>query len=119
VKYLDLLPFTTVPVNVTNTGSVTSDFVVLAFLKGEFGPKPYPRKSLVAFSRLHNVPPGGSGTASLGIKLGSVARSDEKGDLVLFPGKYSLILDVGERETPAWEFTIVGEEKVLDSWPAR
>jgi xylan 1,4-beta-xylosidase len=90
---------------------------VLAFLKGEFGPQPYPRKSLVAFKRLHDIPPGESVTATLSINLGSVARGDAKGDLVLFPGSYKLVLDINDQD--AWNFTITGEPKVLDSWPAR
>lgn len=118
VKHLDLAPFASVPVTVANTGNVTSDFVVLAFLRGEFGPKPYPKKSLVGFVRLHDVPAGGgTANATLEISVGSVARSNEKGDLVLFPGTYSVVLDIDDQD--AWNFTITGDTKILDSWPAR
>ncbi|MBE3041650.1 fibronectin type III-like domain-contianing protein [Candidatus Bathyarchaeota archaeon] len=106
-----------IPVTVTNEGNVTSDFVVLAFLKGEYGPAPYPLKSLVAFTRVHDVAPGESVGAAMDINLGTVARSDEAGDLVLFPGEYSIVLDVDDRD--AWEFSVEGEPEVLDSWPAR
>ena len=106
-----------VAVTVKNTGDVKSDLVVLAFLKGEFGPKPYPRKSLVAFARVHDVAPGGTATATLNITVGSVARGDEKGDLVLFPGTYSVVLDINDQD--AWNFTITGDAKALDSWPKR
>ena len=117
VAYKDLLPFVSIPVNVTNEGNVTSDFVVLAFLKGEYGPTPYPLKSLVAFTRVHDIAPGESAGATMDINIGTVARADEDGDLVLFPGEYSIVLDTDDKD--AWEFSIEGEPHVLDSWPAR
>lgn len=99
----------------SNTGNVTSDFVVMAFLKGEYGPKPYPLKSLVAFTRLHDVAAGTSVNATLEIQLGSVARSDVHGDLVLWPGRYSLVLDIDSKDS--WNFTIAGDAAVLDVLP--
>ncbi|SPO00072.1 related to xylan 1,4-beta-xylosidase [Cephalotrichum gorgonifer] len=117
VLYKDLLPFASIPVTVTNEGELSSDFVVLAFLKGEYGPLPYPNKSLVAFTRVHDVAPGESAKATMDINIGTVARSDEAGDLVLFPGKYKIVLDIDDRDV--WEFSIEGEQEVLDSWPAR
>jgi beta-D-xylosidase 4 len=116
-KYKDLKHFATVPVTVRNSGTITSDFVILAFLKGEYGPKPYPKKRLVGFARVHNIPAGGSASAAMEIEIGTIARANEKGDLVLFPGKYSLVLDVDEKDK--WEFSIGGSEQTLDVWPAR
>jgi xylan 1,4-beta-xylosidase len=113
----DLLPFTSVPVTVANKGSVTSDFVVLAFLKGEYGPKPLPIKRLVGFSRVHDVEPGETANTTISIDIGTIARGDEKGDLVLFPGQYKLVLDIDDVDT--WEFAIEGDKVVLDSWPQR
>lgn len=117
VAYKDLLPFVSLPVNVTNEGTVASDFVVLAFLRGEYGPEPYPLKSLVAFTRVHDVAPGASVGVTMDINIGTVARSDEAGDLVLFPGEYRVVLDIDDRDV--WQFGIEGEPEVLDSWPAR
>ena len=115
--YPDLLPFGNFPVHVTNTGKVKSDYVALLFIKGEYGPKPYPLKSLVGFARLRDIAPGANATATVEVKLGAVGRSDEKGDLVLWPGKYTLVLDVDEKSR--WDFVISGEQKVLDAMPAR
>ncbi len=118
MKYKDLLPFVSIPVTVTNTGTVTSDYVVLGFLSGEFGPQPYPIKSLVAYERLHSITAGGgSQTASLQLTLGSLARADASGDLVLYPGNYSLGIDTDARA--AVEFTLTGEATALDSWPVQ
>ena len=114
--FKDLVPFQTIPVNMTNTGSVSSDYVVLGFLSGSFGPTPYPIKSLVAYTRLHNITAGSSQMASLNLTLGSLARVDDAGDVVLYPGDYSLVIDTDAKAT--WNFTLTGEATMLDSWPA-
>jgi xylan 1,4-beta-xylosidase len=106
-----------VPVSVTNTGNVTSDYVLLAFLKGEYGPTPYPNKSLVAFTRLHDIKPGDTATGTLDVKLGSVARSDSSGALTLWPAKYKLVLDVDDRAS--WDFEVTGTATVLDKLPSK
>jgi beta-D-xylosidase 4 len=105
-------------VNITNTGSShTSDFVTLAFVSGEFGPLPRPRKSLVAYKRIFGIEPGSSQTAALNVTLGSLARHDENGDLILFPGSYRFEVDVPAQAV--WEFELEGGEVVLDAWPRK
>ncbi|KAK6859946.1 glycoside hydrolase family 3 protein [Apiospora arundinis] len=122
-NYPDLAPFATVGVTVANTGSgstnVTSDYVVLLFARGgEYGPAPHPNKSLVGFARAHAVAPGATAEVALPLTLGALARGDAAGNLVLWPGKYALVLDVDERDV--WEFEITGEEVVLEKLaPAR
>jgi beta-D-xylosidase 4 len=44
-----------------------------------------------------------------------LARVDKNGDVVLYPGTYRLGIDVDG--SVGWEFTLVGEEAVLDCWP--
>lgn len=108
----------TLQVRTTNTGPTqTSDYTALVFVSGSFGPEPRPRKSLVAYQRLFGIGPGESQTAELGIALGSLARHDESGDQILYPGEYSFEVDVPVRAV--WEFELVGEEVVLDSWPRK
>ena len=116
-RWPDQLPFASIPITVANTGAVKSDYVVLALLKGEHGPKPSPAKSLVGFTRVHGIAPGSSATGTVDVTVGSIARSDEKGNLVLWPGVYSLVLDIDEK--CAWDFTITGEPKTLDTMPTR
>lgn len=111
-------PFHTFPITVRNTGGVrnaTSDYVALAFLGGKFGPAPYPKKSLVAYQRLHNITVGNAQTASLNLTLGSLARVDGNGNTVLYPGNYSLMVD-NDAKTVV-NFTLNGREQVLDLWP--
>jgi beta-D-xylosidase 4 len=116
-SFKDLTPFATVPITVSNAGSVTSDFVALGFLTGSFGPEPYPIKSLVAYTRLHDIAAGEKRSGELGLTLGNLGRVNEDGDLVLYPGDYSLIVDVDAKAT--WNFTLTGESRLLDEWPKR
>ena len=116
-KYLDLCPFISLNVTVANTGSVTSDFSTLAFISGEYGPQPYPIKQLVAYSRLYNITGGSSATTQLNLTLGSLARYDDSGNAILFPGNYSILLDVPTQTT--LDFTLSGSQLVLDQFPTR
>lgn len=125
-KHLDLCPFPHLPsVLVTNTGNVTSDYVALVFAKGEYGPKPYPIKTLVAYARLRAIKPGETRSADLGpsVTLGSLARVNLAGNTVLYPGTYNLVLDVvSDVPLPAAgqtaEFELTGDkEAVLDLFP--
>lgn len=114
-QYLDLCPFAAIQVNVTNSGQVSSDFVTLGFIAGQHGPAPYPIKQLVAYERLFEIPGGGSSTATLNMTLGSLARYDEDGNQVLYPGEYSLLVDVPTQSM--LHFTLTGAQAVLDEWP--
>lgn len=116
-NYPDLAPFFSLPVSVANTGNVTSDYVALAFLKGEYGTAPYPLKSLVAFTRIHDIKPGETGSATLDIKLGAISRSDKDGNLTLWPGKYRLVLDIDDKA--GWDFEITGDQVVLEKLPPK
>jgi len=112
---LDLCPFSNLQVPVTNTGTTTSDFVVLGFISGQFGPAPFPRKSLVAYERLFAIGGGEKATASLGLTMGSLARVNEVGNSVVFPGTYQILLDVPTQAT--LNFTLVGDEVTIDVFP--
>jgi len=116
-KYLDLCPFDKFKVNVTNTGSVSSDFVTLGFISGQNGPKPYPIKELVAYQRLFNISSHASQTATLNLTLGSLARRDVNGDQILYPGDYGMLVDVPTQAV--WNFTLTGSPVTLDQWPQR
>ncbi|KAI9647643.1 hypothetical protein NHQ30_004028 [Ciborinia camelliae] len=73
-KYKDQTPFLNLPITVSNTGTTTSDYVALLFLGGTFGPAPYPKKSLVAYTRIHDIEGGKSASAVLKLNLASLAR---------------------------------------------
>lgn len=116
-EYLDLCSFASVSTSVTNTGNVTSDYSALLFLNGEFGPAPHPLKTLVSYERAHNISASDSAQLTLNLTLGSLSRVDENGNRVLYPGSYSLLLDV-EPGLATLNFTLTGEAKTLDEWPA-
>ncbi|TGO36934.1 hypothetical protein BHYA_0111g00340 [Botrytis hyacinthi] len=116
-NYKDLTPFLTIPITVSNTGTTTSDYVALFFLNGTFGPAPYPKKSLVAYTRLHDITGGADATAEVSLNLASLARGDWNGDLILYPGDYKVVVDIDGRDE--WSFTLTGEEALLDSWPEK
>jgi beta-D-xylosidase 4 len=115
--YLDRCPFSpsTLEVTIGNTGNVSSDYVTLLFLAGSFGPAPYPKKSLVAYQRLFSISPQSTSTANLNLTLGSLARVDEQGNKVLYPGDYALMIDI--QPMAMANFTLTGDPVVLDEWP--
>lgn len=114
----DLCPFPAdapISVEVTNAGPRTSDFVALVFASGEYGPSPYPIKELVGYKRMKGVKSKEVRSVEIDIKIGSLARVDEMGNTVLYPGRYSLLLDVPVKDRA--EFVLTGEQVVLDRWP--
>ncbi|KAI3342453.1 glycoside hydrolase superfamily [Ustulina deusta] len=113
--YQDLCPFGTITVDVVNEGDITSDFVLLVFLAGGHGPTPYPIKELVAYHRLHDVAAGDRQSVRLDLTLGNLARVDDNGNTVLYPGTYDILLDVPTQASTS--FRLSGEETVLDLWP--
>ncbi|KAK3954320.1 glycoside hydrolase superfamily [Pseudoneurospora amorphoporcata] len=122
--HLDLCPFSPFSVSITNTGTTTSDYVALLFLSGEFGPKPYPLKTLVSYKRVKDIKPGETRVVSgedIPVNLGAIARVDGNGHTVLYPGTYKFRVDLegdgllaGKRDVVV---ELVGEEKVLDEFP--
>lgn len=112
---IDLAPFATFQIDVKNTGKVTSDYVALLFVNGTGGPAPLPNKQLVSFTRLHSIKPGATATTSLPVTLGSIARTDENGNLWLFSGTYTITLD-----TPgvlSHTFKIQGKDTQITHFP--
>lgn len=125
--HLDLCPFSpsanfTLFLSITNTGLRTSDYVALLFLSGEFGPKPYPLKTLVSYKRVKDIKPGETVTVSgeeIPVSLGAISRVDGNGNTVLYPGTYRFGVDVDglldeEREVVVG---LTGEAAVLDEFP--
>lgn len=119
-KYLDLCPFpsSALSVSVSGIGSV-SDYVALAFITWEYGPQPYPIKQLVAYQQVFDIAPRETKTAELSLTLGSLARYDEMGNQVLYPGTHAIEIDVESQEGMTWNFTVTGDEggRVLEEWP--
>jgi beta-D-xylosidase 4 len=114
-QYKDTCTVPAIDVAVTNTGNRTSDFVALAFIKGDVGPKPYPLKTLLSYARLRDIAGKQTKTASMALTLGNLARVDESGNTVLYPGEYSVMLD--EPVQAEIKVVLKGSQTVLDKWP--
>ena len=117
--YKDVSLFFEVAADVVNVGgeaNLASDYVGLLFLSTtNAGPAPYPNKSLISYARAHGIPVNGTKTLVLPLTLGSLARADENGDLIIWPGDYSLTLDIDARL--AFNFSLTGSAAVVDSLP--
>jgi beta-D-xylosidase 4 len=112
----DNTPFATVKARVKNVGHENSDYVSLLFLSSDnAGPTPRPNKSLVSYLRLHNIISGSEEVSDLPLTLGSLARADENGSLVIFPGHYKIALDIFE--SLSFEFSLQGYPAVIDTLP--
>ncbi|KAF9255300.1 glycoside hydrolase family 3 protein [Marasmius fiardii PR-910] len=113
--HVDLAILDSFNVSVTNTGNVTSDYVALLFARTSAGPSPAPMKELVAYARVKSIPPRGSRTAELKVTLGAIARTDEEGNLTLYPGSYEVLLDTDGVIMKT--FVLKGSEERLLTWP--
>lgn len=114
-QYPDTCALPPLKVKVANTGERASDFAALVFVKSEVGPKPYPLKTLATYGRVKNVAPGQTRTAKLEWTFDNLARRGENGDLMLYPGTYTLLLD--EPTQAEFKITLTGDEVLLDEWP--
>ncbi|KZV77767.1 glycoside hydrolase family 3 protein [Peniophora sp. CONT] len=102
-------------VNVANTGAVDSDYVALLFSNTTAGPQPAPLKTLISYARAHDVVAGGSSNVTLSVPLGQIARVDENGNSVLYPGTYNVWVDIDGSLATSFELT--GDETTLLTWP--
>ena len=115
--YIDKCALPSLPIFVKNTGNITSDYVALAFVStSNTGPTPRPIKQLATYGRLRDVAGGATAQAELKWTVANLARHDTKGNMVLYPGEYTLSLDQPALAT--FKLTLSGKEVVLDSWPA-
>ncbi|KAJ7828208.1 beta-xylosidase [Mycena olivaceomarginata] len=114
--HLDVGAFDTFGVTVLNTGHTASDFVALLFVKTTAGPAPHPNKALIGYTRVHSVGAGSAATARISVQLNQIARTDTGGSAWLYPGEYTLSLDVPEQLTH--RFVLVGEPAQLTDFPA-
>ncbi|KIK68702.1 glycoside hydrolase family 3 protein [Collybiopsis luxurians FD-317 M1] len=106
---------------VRNTGSVTSDYVALLFSNTTAGPTPAPIKQLVGYTRVKSIAAGHSATAQLSVTLGSIARVDENGNSVLYPGSYTVWVDADVNgrgvATTTTSFQLTGKQQTISDWP--
>ena len=78
-------------VNVTNTGGVTSDVVVLGFISSDHATAPL-NKELFGYSREAAVAPGESRLVHFSVPAQVLSLVDEHGDESIVPGEYQIKL---------------------------
>lgn len=115
--FIEQVPFLNFTATVKNKGRTASPYTCMLFASTKnAGPAPYPNKWLVGFDRLTTIAPGRSSTLTIPVTLGSVARVDNNGDRVLYPGQYELALN-NDRSVVV-KFELIGEPVTLETWPS-
>jgi xylan 1,4-beta-xylosidase len=107
--YPGLANFTSITLQVSNTGNKTSDYVATLYLSTKnAGPAPYPIKTLVAYQRAFSVAAGSPQTLKLPITLSSLARADATGNFYISLDTTSQI---------SFNFTLTGTATLLEESP--
>ncbi|KAF4535218.1 Glycoside hydrolase family 3 [Lasiodiplodia theobromae] len=101
---------------VTNTGTATSDYVSLLFMNSTAGPDPHPKKTLIAYTRAHDIAAGETSDVSLSLTVERLVRVDETGSRVLYPGTYTVFLDLSSELS--FDFTLTGEAVTVERFPS-
>ncbi|KIM98703.1 glycoside hydrolase family 3 protein [Oidiodendron maius Zn] len=115
--FIEQVPFINFTATIQNTGRTASPYSCMLFASTKnAGPAPYPNKWLVGFDRLATILPGHSSTLTIPVTLGAVARVDESGNKVLYPGQYELALNNDQSVLVQLELT--GEPVTLEKWPS-
>lgn len=114
-EYIEQVPFLNFSVKVTNTGKTPSDYTAMAFANTTAGPAPHPNKWLVGFDRLASLDPGTSKTMTFPIKIDDVARTDELGNRIIYPGRYDVALN--NERSAVESFTLTGDATTIAKWP--
>ena len=104
-------------INVTNTGSVESDVVVLAYVTSTVSPAGVtpPLKELFDYTRIHGLRPGQTETYTFGLSYRVLMHVDDDGAQWLLPGRYAIHIQ-NEKEVEM-EFELVGEATLIEALP--
>ena len=103
--------------NVTNTGKVASDVVVLAFVSSSVSPAGVtpPLKELFDFARLYSreMTPGASQVITFGLGYRVLTHVDVNGDSWLLPGVYQVRIQ--NEDEVVQEFELTGEPALIEA----
>jgi beta-D-xylosidase 4 len=115
-EFIEQMPLLTFQAEVSNTGKAASDYSAMLFASTTSGPTPRPIKWLVGITREAEIAPSGSCTVAIDVPVGVLARAADNGDLVVYPGDYSLALN-NERSV-VMNFTLTGDAITVAHWPS-
>jgi len=104
-------------VNVTNTGTVTTDVVVLAFVASTSSPPGVspPLNELFDYARVPVLVPGASVVLIFGLSYRVLNHFDEDGHSWLLPGDYHLQIN-NEKDLKA-TIRLIGEPALIEDFP--
>ena len=104
-------------INITNTGAVMSDVVVLAYVSSSASPAGVtpPIKELFDYARVHMLQPGASEVITFGLSYRVLSHVDDQGHTWLLPGTYQV--RVQNEDAVVQEFELVGEAALIEEMP--
>jgi len=105
----------TIPIIVSNTGTVESVYVAMLFLNTTVGPAPHPHKTLASYKRVHNIATGGTTQVALPVRLESLTRVGLDGGRTLYPGEDQFFVDIDKKAS--FEIVLTGAETVVEVFP--
>ncbi|OKL55982.1 putative exo-1,4-beta-xylosidase xlnD [Talaromyces atroroseus] len=112
----ELVPFLNFTATIKNTGHTASPYSAMLFANtSNAGAAPYPNKWLVGFDRLATIEPGQSVNLVIPVPIGAMARVDENGNKIVYPGDYQLALNV-ERSIVV-DVRLTGDAVTIEHWP--
>ncbi|EST06953.1 Glycoside hydrolase, family 3, N-terminal [Kalmanozyma brasiliensis GHG001] len=117
--YAEHVEVANVKVNLKSIGKVTSDYAALLFAKHQNGPAPYPKRTLVGYAKVKSISPGEQRSVEIVVTQAALARADEGGNEILYPGEYTLELDTegcGEGELASTKLMLEGQAKNVIPW---
>jgi beta-D-xylosidase 4 len=116
-EYSELVPFVNVTATIKNTGKTASPYTAMLFANTtNAGPAPYPNKWLVGYDRLASIEPGKSADLIIAVPIGAIARVDENGNRIVYPGDYQLALNVDR--SVVWDIKLTGDAVTIENWPS-
>lgn len=101
---------------IKNTGKITSDYTALLYARHSNGPAPYPKRTLVGYTKLKNLQPGEERSVTVKVTQAALARADEEGNEILYPGEYTLELDTEEHKLAETKLSLTGEKANVIPW---
>ncbi|POM66952.1 Family 3 Glycoside hydrolase [Phytophthora palmivora] len=107
---------TTIPVVLTNNGSVAGDEVVFAYFRpvstGVTGPAKLLNEQLFDYRRV-SLKPSENMQLAFEVQRSTLALFDEQGNLVSFPGLYEVIITNGVHERQTFQVRVEGDQEII------
>ena len=108
-------PFISYMLNITNTGTVTSDHCILLFLNSTIPDTP--KAKLIDYTRIHNILPAETRTIYFTPLLKNIANVDINGNKIILSGNYYLWIGSANENYLTHEFEMIGQSSIIEKLP--